>query len=58
MRVMSAFAAEGVSFDRVVTARIAQCTMHAADFIDERNGEDGGDEEHSSGRLFDKIVWL
>ncbi len=58
MKGMSVFAAEGVSFDRVFAVRIAQCTMYAADFIDERNGEDGGDEEHSSGRLFDKIIRL
>ncbi len=34
----------------------------AVDFIDDRNGEDlacsGGDEEHSSGHLFSKIIWL
>ncbi len=58
MKGMSAFAAEGISFDRVFTVRIAQCTMYDADFIDERNGEDGGYEEHSPGRLFDKIVRL
>ncbi len=58
MRGMRAFAAEGVSFDRVFTVRIAQCTMYATDFIDERNGDDGGDEGHSSGRLFDKIIRL
>ncbi len=58
MKGMSAFATEGVSFDRVFAVQIAQCTMYDADLIDEWNREDGGDEEHSSGRLFDKIIQL
>ncbi len=59
---MSAFVAEGVGFDRVFAVRIAQCTMYAADLIDERNGEDfacdGGDEDNSSVCLLSKIILL
>ncbi len=58
MKGMSVFAAEGVHFDRVFAAQIAQCTMYDADFINEQNREDSGDEEHLSGRLFDKIIQL
>ncbi len=37
------------------------CHSFAVDSIDDQNGEDlacsGGDKEHSSGRLFSKIIW-